>query len=949
VNEEGVHEAPVQPRSAVEFRVLGPIEALVDGQNVALGGPRQQALLGLLLLHPGRTVPTDVLIDAIWAGEPPDGAATTIRSYVSKLRGALGEAAPVRGNASGYSISVEPVAIDSLIFERLVRDADEVLRQAAVRRAEEHLERALALWRGKPYGELAEDGPLRVEADRLEELRLHALEQRFDAALTLGRTGEIVDELEATVALHPYRERLWRLLMLALYHSGRQADALAAYHRARTMLDDQLGIDPSTELQALEGQILRQEVPALVSTGRRDHLPNPLTSFVGREREKVELANLFASHRLVTLTGVGGVGKTRLAIEVARVAVDVAIDGVVFVDLAPITSDDAVAMALARVLGVREQASMPAVDLITGALRHSRVIVLLDNAEHVRGGVSELADALRTHCPEVRVIVTSRIPIGSQGEIDFPVLPMPVPDESATPEDLRASDSVRLLVQRVMAARPDGVPDDRSLVEAARICRDLDGLPLAIELAAARAKAMTLHEIAGRLDDRYRFLVSWRRVSPARHQTLKQAIDWSFDLLSPADQTFFAKLAVFAGGFTLEAAAVSAEGDELQALEAVTRLVDASLVVAEASDVASRYRMLETVRQYADARLRETGGLNASRDAHANYFRNLAERAEPELTGAAQTLWFERLDVEHANFVAALDHLANEGRGEGLLEFTVALTRFWYVRGHLIEARQALERALTASPSAPTLLRRRGLTATASIALLQGDYGVATRFAEASLMAARESGEERLIANGLSNLGAIVLAAGDNDRAGELLQEAVALARAVEDSRILALALNNMGDHALTVGEYARAEPLFSESLSLLQARGDTANVARSLFNLGAVALMTNHVDAAEERLQDSLAASRETGDQEDLCWGLLGLAAVAAARGQAEKAALLLGAATSVLARMGADFKPFERQLHEQTERSVVELLGLETYESARVRGGSMSLEDAVGVAARA
>ena len=309
----------------------------------------------------------------------------------------------------------------------------------------------------------------------------------------------------------------------------------------------------------------------------------------------------------------------------------------------------------------------------------------------------------------------------------------------------------------------------------------------------------------------------------------------------------------------------------------------------------------------------------------------------------------ERLDAEHANFVAALDHLANDDRGEGLLEFTVALTRFWYVRGHLIEARQALERALAASPSAPTLLRRRGLTATASIALLQGDYGVATRFAEASLMAARESGEERLIANGLSNLGAIVLAAGDNGRAGELLEEAVALARTVDDSRILALALNNMGDHALTVGDYARAEPLFSESLSLLQARGDTANVARSLFNLGAVALMTKHVDVAEARLQDSLAASRETGDQEDLCWGLLGLAAVAAARGQAEKAALLLGAATSVLARMGADFKPFERQLHEQTERSVVELLGLETYQSARVRGGSMSLEDAVGVAARA
>jgi tetratricopeptide (TPR) repeat protein len=473
---------------------------------------------------------------------------------------------------------------------------------------------------------------------------------------------------------------------------------------------------------------------------------------------------------------------------------------------------------------------------------------------------------------------------------------------------------------------------------------------LAIELAAARAKAMTLREIAGRLDDRFRFLVSWRRVSPARHQTLKQAIDWSFDLLSQSDQVFFASLAVFAGGFTLESAAALSNGDEMQALEAVTRLVDASLVAVEMTEAASRYRMLETVRQYAETSLREAGEIEAARDAHAAYFRDLAQRAEPELSGADQALWFERLDAEHANFVSALDHLADDGRNaESLLEFTVALTRFWYVRGHLIEARQALERALAASPSAPTLLRRRGLTAVASITLLQGAYGEATRFAEASLLAARESGEDRLIANGLSNLGAIVLAAGDPGRAGDLLGEAVALARTVEDTRILALALNNLGDHALTVGDYARADPLFSESLALLQARGDTSNVARSLFNLGAVALMTDHVDLAESRLRDSLAASRQAGDQEDLCWGLLGLAAVAAARAEAEKAALLLGAATTVLTRMGAEFKPFERQLHEQTEARVIELLGHETYESARVRGGSLSLDDAVGVAARA
>jgi predicted ATPase/DNA-binding SARP family transcriptional activator len=952
VNEVGVHigSAVDRSRGAVEFRVLGPIEAVVDGQTVPLGGPRQRALLALLLLRPGRTVSADQLIDSMWAEEPPEGAATTIRSYVSKLRSSLGDSAPIHGNSSGYAIQVSTDEIDAPNFDRLVRGADEQKRLGNVHGAAEQLRRALELWRGNPFGDLAADGPLRVEADRLEELRLHAFEQRFDCDLALGRAAEIVDELEAAVAHYPFREQLWRLLMLALYHSGRQADALAAYGRARTMLDEQLGIDPSTELQALEGQILRQEVPPPMRSGRRDNLPSSLTSFIGREAEVRQLAALLDERRLVTLTGVGGVGKTRLAIEVARQVGAKAPDGVVFVDLAPLRTEDSVAQTVERTLDLREQAGSTALDLITGELHDLRLLVVLDNCEHVRDAVGELVDAIRARCPGVTVLATSRVPLGSQGEVELPIAPMSVPAESASPDELRASEAVQLLVERAEASRPVGPLDDRSLIEAARICRDLDGLPLAIELAAARAKAMTLREIAGRLDDRFRFLISWRRVTPARHQTLKQAIDWSYDLLSLEDQQVLARLAVFAGGFTTDAAvAIASDRDEMRAVDAVTRLVDASLVVADPSDEATRYRMLETVRQYAQSRLVELGAERDARDAHAAFFRDLAHRAEPELSGAEQTAWFRRLDAEHPNFVAALDHLAGSALdGEALLDFTVALTRFWYVRGHLEEARRSLERALAQAADASTLLRRRGLTAAASVALLQGDYSVATRLAEESLAAARETGEDRLIANGLSNLGAIALAAGDHERAATLLSEAVELARTVGDTRILALALNNQGDHALTVGEYERAEPLFAESLALLKARGDVANVARSLFNLGAVDLKLGRLADAENRLRASLDASRETGDQEDLCWGLLGLAAVAGGRDEGDRAALLLGAATSLLSRMGADFKPFERQLHDETERHVVELLGQEAYEASRARGSALSLTDVAEVAAQ-
>jgi predicted ATPase len=954
VSEVGVHSsAAVSPSEEVEFRVLGPVEAQQNGRLIALGGPRQRTLLALLLLRPGRVVPTDELVDAIWVGDPPEGAATTIRSYVSRLRSALRDTAHVGANASGYSLHVAADLIDAARFDRLVRAADDDLANGRARVAADNLARALSLWRGRAFGDLSDDGPLRVEAERLDELRLHAVEARFEAEIAVGHASAVMHEIEAAVSSHPYRERLWRLLMLALYHSGRQADALAAYQRARHMLDDQLGIDPSPELQALEGQILRQEIPTVGRADRMDNLPNPQTSFVGRSSELDDLRARLQASRLITLTGVGGVGKTRLALEVARRSDDLAADGVVFVDLATAASDDDVAPSAARIMGLREGPGTNVVDQIVVELRDARAIVVLDNCEHVRDGAAALADTVRGRCPDVRVIATSRLPLGAQGEVEYPVAPLAVPDDGADLSELRASEAVRLLAERVDAARPGQLDDAQALAEAARICRDLDGLPLAIELAAARAKAMSLGEIAGRLDDRFRFLVSWRRVSAARHQTLKQAIDWSYDLLSVDDQRAFATLAVFVGGFTMDAlvavAGEAAATDEMAAIDALTRLVDASLVVAEPprGDGGTRYRMLETVRQYAAERMHQGGDEAVIRRAHARFYKSLAETAEPELSGADQALWFRRLDEEHANCVNALAFLAEDPAASvELLELTVALTRFWYVRGHLTEARRALERALAESHDAPTLLRRRGLTAAASICLLQGDYAEATRFAELSLAAARETGEDRLVANGLSNLGAIVLAAGDNDRAGVLLLDAVSLARTIDDTRILALALNNLGDHALTMGDYERAEPLFAESLALLEERGDTSNVARSLFNLGAVALMTGRLADADERLRSSLEHSREAGDKEDLSWSLIGLAALAAAREEPERAALLLGAATNLLSAMGADFKPFERKLHDETAARVRSQLGAASYGDALARGRAMTLQEAVATA---
>ena len=913
-----------------------------------LGGRRQRALLALLLLEPGRSVPADRLADALWQGAPPKGAASTLRSYVSRLRSALGPTAALTNGASGYALAVPPDQVDVGLFERLTREGQEALGRGSARRASERLSEALALWRGSPFADLGHDGVLRLEAERLEQLRILAVEERIEADLALGRASELVDELETLVREEPYRERLWRQLMLALYRVGRQADALAAYRRACSLLDEELGLEPSEELRRIEQAILRQEVPVVAPQEKRHNLPAPMTSFVGRQAELAEIGRLLEENRLITLTGVGGAGKTRLALESAIHALDDLADGVFFADLSALTDPVLVAREVADVLDIRERPGTSILPILADQLRDSEMLLVLDNCEHLRSASAGLAHELLEACPKLRVLATSREPLGVPGEVDFSVPPLGLPPAEPDVESARSSEAVSLFLARAQAAHPRLVDDEEALMSAARICRDLDGLPLAIELSAARAKVLSLDEIAERLDNRFRFLVSWRRLTPARHRTLKGAIDWSYELLAPEEQDLLARVSVFAGGFTLAAAAsVCLDDDDANALALIQRLTDASLVTADHREAETRYRLLETIREYAAERLEEAGDEVSLRRAHVAWFLELAERAAPELTGENQASWFAILEAEHDNLRSALAYLGDSEEPELRLRLTIALTRFWYVRGYLTEARSWLEQALETDNEQPVDLRRRALTAAGAIALLQGDYAVATAFAEQSLDAAREGGNGVYVANALSNLGAIVLAAGDHDRAGALLEEAVALAREVGDERIAALAINNLGDQALTVGDYARAEPLFEESLELLRARGDTANVARSLFNLGAVALMTMRLVEADARLSESVVLSRQLEDKEDLAWCLEGFAGLAAARQEGERAAVLLAAADTLLSEIGADFKPFERQLHDSTEASARDLCSEEVFAEATRKGAAMTLDQALDCAA--
>ena len=891
----------------IEFRVLGPVEARLGEAVVPVGGRRQRALLGLLLADAGRPVDTDRLIDELWAGEPPDGAEVTLRSYVSRLRAALGVHAPIAATPAGYVLDVAPERIDARRFEVLVREAEAAREARNPRRVAAKARDALAQWHGRPFAGLSAEGALRANATRLEELRLHALELRMEADLALGSAGELVDELESLVAEHPYHETFWRHLMLALYRAQRQADALGAYHRARTALDEELGVEPGKALRDLEAAILRHDVPVVELPEERQNLPNPLTSFVGRESELETVAGLLAANRLVTLTGVGGVGKTRLAIEAARRAVADHADGVTFVDLAPLNDASLVPAIVAAAIGIRERPGTQPLESLAGQLRARALLVVLDNCEHLKEACADLTRLILAGSPGVRFLATSREPLGVPGEVDHPVQPLGLVD-GAGPEAIRASEAVQLFLARAHAARPGLTEDDASLDVAARICADLDGLPLAMELAAARVKALSLADIAARLDDRFRFLVSWRRLTSARHRTLREAMDWSFQLLAPAEQALLAQLSVFAGGFTLEAvAAVCLDGDDVQALELLERLVDASLVAVDDGVDETRYRLLETVRQYGSDQLREAGQTAEFTKRHAVYYAALIEAiwvpVRDDAIGSVE--WLQRMTRERANLRVALAWTRDAPDPMLRLRMAEAHWYFWWIRGDLSEGRAWLEPAIDDAVGADGLLVTLARTGAAGLAWAHGDLDRAWSHAATARTELSTLGKPLLEANSLNTLALIALHRADDAAAEALLGEAIALEEINPDLRNrsinLAIFRNNLGEVAMTRGDFSGALREFIEARALYEGQGEVAGVAMVDLNLGGLAVRQGRFDDARRLLRVGVLVNSRDGFLQRLAEATEAVGALANAVGVPGEAAMLLGAATRIREQIGA------------------------------------------------
>ncbi|MER7501352.1 BTAD domain-containing putative transcriptional regulator [Nonomuraea pusilla] len=905
----------------MRFVLLGPFEARrADGSVMATGGPRLRALLAMLLLDAGRVVTAERLIDGLY-GER-GGAANALQSQVSRLRKGLGPDAPVEFHPAGYRLALDPSEVDALLFERLAAEgkaATSAGERAAV------LGRALALWRGPALADLRDAPFAAAQAARLDELRLDAVEARIEAELELGLHGDVVPELRELVAAHPLRERLRGQLMRALYAGGRQAEALAAYESGRALLAEELGVDPSPELAATHLALLRGTLPpqpARQAPPAVAGIPAQLTSFVGREADVAALAGLLERARLVTLIGPGGAGKTRLAVEAcltaarAEPAPPTGSGGereACLVPLGPLGHGDEVARAVLAALGLREGPLEPSqagtapegpAERLVAALSGRSLLLVLDNCEHVVEATAALAHRLLASCPGLRVLATSREALGITGETLFPVAPLALPEAGAPP---LSGPAVRLFAERAAAVRPGFAVDDGNAADVLRVCRALDGLPLAIELAAARVRALPVAELAARLDDAFALLSKGSRTAEPRHRTLRAVVEWSWDLLDEEERTLARRLSVFAGGATLEAVErVCGVPDTVGVLAG---LADKSLVEV----AGDRYRMLRTIQAFCAERLAEAGEEERLRRAHAEHALGLLRAAAPHLLGAGQLDRLAVLDAGQDDLRAALRWAVAADPALGL-RLLADLVTYWWLRGRRPEAvapARALlaevgtrppeslaaeyvlcvvSAALPAEEAAPHLERAAELMLAADLVEERPPllifWSVLTGPVNAEL---REVLSERVRASAhpwaaaMSHLGAGVLAqflGGDMDLAERECLLAAERFRAVGERWGMMAATSELADLAGLTGRRERFTELMDESLRLADELGAVDDRAELLCRRADGVLLMGDAEAAESGYAQALELAARLGSASAVERARYGLAEVARRRG---------------------------------------------------------------------
>jgi predicted ATPase/DNA-binding SARP family transcriptional activator len=890
----------------LEIRLLGPFEVLVGGVLADVGGSKRQALLAMLALRAGRVVGVDMLIDGLWGEELPAAPRNALHHHIARLRAALGEDSII-GSSDGYAL--QDARVDAARFEELLAETRAALRDGDVVSAADAVEAALALWRGQALQGLTGTAWFSAEARRLETLRVDALEEQFEVALALGEHRELTPPLRSALADNPFRERLWGQLMLSLYRSGRQADALETFQEARRVLADELGLEPGPDLRRLQEAILAHD-PAIAAIPihgrRRGNLPASSTSFVGREEELGQLAALLHEHRLVTLTGPPGVGKSRLAVETARSLEREFPDGIWLVDFGRAAGATDAVRLLADVVDVR--GSDPLARVVS-RLRHAATLVVLDACEHVLEEAARIVSTMLAECPGVRIVATSREALHVASEVRIPVAPLGIA-------------AVDLFLERARAARPGFDADDEAVALAAEIARRVDGLPLALELAAARTNVLGLAELVSILERREALLHDSPVSDPSR-TALRELVEWSYDLLHGDEKTLLQELAVHRGGASLPSlVAIAAEDGLNEATVAylVSALVDKSIVFASFSGSVARYDMLDTVREYVLGLLAEEGRLAAAHAAHAEYFAGLADLARVGLRGPEWLQWERRLEVENDNLWAALGY-AHDAANAGAAVRLGTLGWYFALADRVSEGRRFLDRSVSAAhDDGPIELRIEQLADLCYIATEELDLDAALAAGERAVELAVIAGARWQLGFAELMLGLAVAQAGDVERAATLMHDAAEAFEAAEDSwgaaatsLIRAIGAAHAGDvsaaaamtgaarrHADAI-EYdafrvptflleawvaqrhedgAAAEDAYGRALELAGRVGFGDHAAFALVGLGSCALAEGDLQRAEELERQALETAEAAHATSIAAYARVVLAQIAAASG---------------------------------------------------------------------
>lgn len=982
----------VVEEAIVEFRVLGPLEIVDGSRRVSVPQAKQRTLLAALLIHANEVVSADRLLDELWGPEPPRSGVKAVHYHVSKLRRVL---RPERGDGDrdrlqtrppGYVLEVAPDELDATRFERLADEGRLALDDDPAR-AEVLLNQALTLWRGPAYGEFEFEDFARAEIGRLEEMRLGVVEDRLEAMLALGRTQEAVTALESLLHDQPLRERLWGMLMLGLYRLGRQAEALRAFGEASRRLGEELGIEPTEDLRRLEERILLHDPDLAWAPLHPHNLVAAVASFVGREDLLVEIARLLDGRRLVTLTGPGGVGKSRLALETGWRQLERYPHGVWWVEVGSVVAPGLLTEQVATTAGVRrERSGSPVEQTLTQAWQGRPTLLILDNCEHVIPETTRLAGTLLGSLPELRILVTSREPLHLPGETIVAVAPLAVPDPGRPLDELAEYPAVRLFCDRAAAVASDFRLSGDNGAAVARLCAQLDGIPLALELAAGRSRLLPPAEMVDRLQDRLDLLAGGGASAPPHHRSLAAAVAWSHDLLDRNERTLFRRLAVFAGGFTLAAAERVCGGDGIDpdaVVDLLGGLVDKSLVTTRATpDGGIRCGMLETLRLYAWQRFETAEECNTLRDRHLDYFHQWAAEHGGLFQWPRDQAAVEEWHREHPNLQAALGWALESGKAPVALAIAADTWRSWHETGAYAEGSEWLRRCLARSGRSTGLTAIRALNGAGALAAQSGDFENAEAHYRQAIALARAQPErdaQRLLMSALGNLAEVLRARGDNEGAATLLEEAATGVEEIGHPHLDAFYHNQTLVH-LALDDLAAAERALSHvsgsrgthgdpsawlGALLRWLRGDTAvaavEVERLVSSPGELKsdLSQDHLlaalvardraqpDDALRQLSWSLAAFRQAGSSDFfgpnfLAWWLRTGATIHADLRHLETAVRLGGAADALQGNSPGEAPGWQQRDLERHLDQVRVQMNAEVYEGAWEQGRALTVEEA-------